>query len=312
MANLKIILLAVTLITIGLVCCHAQAASKSNFKQGIVNSHDQQIFYRVCGQGSPLLMINGGPGMSSLGFIPLALNFSQDHIVILFDQRGTGNSEIQKPISENITMDLMIDDMEAIRKQLGIKQWAILGHSFGGMLAAYYTTKHPDKVSGLVFSSSGGLDLQLFDYLDITGRLTPSQRDSLLYWNEQINRGDTSYHAAYQRGLYLAPAYLFNKEYVPNIAKRLTQGNMEINRLVLENMQEIQFDCKPDLQNFSAPILVIQGSEDIIARNTAEITKEVMPQTKIVILENCGHYGWLDRKKAYINTIKEFLAQTGE
>ena len=147
-------------------------------------------------------------------------------------------------------MDLMIADMEALRKHLKVDNWSILGHSFGGMLAAYYTAKYPQHVSSLVFSSSGGPDLDLFNYIDITGRLTEIQRDSLQYWDRQIAAGDTSYHARFRRGMQLAPAYLFDKKYVPIIADRLTQGNLQINTLVFQDLRRIEFDCKPQLKLF--------------------------------------------------------------
>lgn len=267
------------------------------------------IHYKTFGEGQPLLILNGGPGMSSEGFIPLARKLAVDNQAILFDQRGTGQSMMSRLDSSTINMDLMVHDMEALRKHLEIDRWIILGHSFGGMLAAYYTARHPDKVEGIIFSSSGGLDLGLLGYVDIRSRLSESERDSLTYWNRVIAEGDTSYHARLQRGKYLAPAYLYNREHISVISERLTQGNSTINGLIWADLQEIDFDTKDDLRNFDKPVLIIQGKQDIISEETARIAENILTNSKVVLLDRAGHYGWLDREEAYFDEIFLFLKQ---
>ena len=61
----------------------------------------------------------------------------------------------------------MVDDLEVLRKQLQIRQWIVLGHSFGGMLACYYATLFPENIEGLILSSSGGIDLELQSYVSL-------------------------------------------------------------------------------------------------------------------------------------------------
>ena len=290
-----------------LIAVSPALAQNATHNSGVINSQGVEIHYRVFGRGAPLLIINGGPGMSSEGFIPLAKELARGRQTIIFDQRGTGRSSIANPDSENITMDLMVADMEALREHLQVDQWSILGHSFGGMLGAYYTGKFPQRVKALIFSSSGGVDMDLFNYINITGRLTQTQRDSLQYWDQQIASGDTSYHARYRRGIQLAPAYLYRKEFVPTIADRLTQGNMSINTLVFQDLNRISFDCKPQLSTYKGPTLIIQGKEDIVELRTAQRAQQALPQAQIVLLVECGHYGWLDQEQEYFKTINSFL-----
>ncbi|MDZ7681598.1 MAG: alpha/beta fold hydrolase [Fodinibius sp.] len=78
-------------------------------------------------------------------------------------------------------MDLMIHDIEVLRTHLGIDQWNIMGHSFGGMMAYYYASKHPETIIGMIQSSSGAMDLRLLSTLDITESFTDMQRDSLAF-----------------------------------------------------------------------------------------------------------------------------------
>lgn len=266
-----------------------------------------QLHVESYGQGTPLLIINGGPGMSSEGFRPLARRLGKNYNTIIFDQRGTGQSNLEAIDSSTITMHQMAEDIERIRQHLGMEQWVVMGHSFGGMLAAYYTSLYPDRVSALILSSSGGLNLDLLETLDITGRLTENRRDSLRFWTTRIREGDTSYHARLQRGRYLAPAYLYDKSHVPVIAERLTQGNMTINGLVFRNMIDNQFDISESLRTFDKPVLIIQGADDIIDVRISEHAEKIFPDAQLIILERCGHYGWLDREEAYFKHLNKFL-----
>ncbi len=265
------------------------------------------IHTEVFGEGIPVLIINGGPGMSSEGFRSLASRLSKTNKAIIFDQRGTGKSDLDRINSSTITMDLLVADIEEIRKFLNIDKWVLLGHSFGGMLGSYYSAKHPDKVMGLILSSSGGVDMELFQTLDITSRLSTRNQDSLRYWNRRISNGDTSFQARLKRGLFLAPAYLYNQEYIPAIAQRLTQGNMTINGLVYQDMRRIEFDCKPSLSTFEEPVLVIQGAHDIIPETISKKTADLFSHSSLVILERSGHYGWLEEADIYFSTIMGFL-----
>lgn len=265
------------------------------------------IHTRTYGEGEPILIINGGPGMNSDGFMKLAEIIGKSNRAIIYDQRGTGKSVIPNIDTNTITIDSMINDIEIIRNHLNIESWIILGHSFGGMLGSYYASKFPEKIKGLILSSSGGINMDLFSRLDITSRLSQSDNDSLNYWNANIANGDTTYFARLQRGKFLAPAYLFKKSNVPVVAERLTQGNPTINRLVYQNMRKINFDCSEGLKEIKVPVLIIQGKEDLIDKKTAETAMKVVPHSTLVILKNCGHYGWLDQPKQYFRSINEYL-----
>jgi proline iminopeptidase len=284
------------------ICVPAQTA-------GYVVSVDSKIFYRTFGSGAPLLIINGGPGMNSDGFVELARILSKTHECIIYDQRGTGRSTLSKLDSSTITMNLMVQDIEKLRVHLRIDSWTILGHSFGGMLASYYTSLYPSRVAALVLSSSGGIDLGLLSYVSnrLNSRLTKGETDSLQYWNKKISEGDTSYHAKLQRGLSLAPAYVYFRKNIPAIAERLTQGNPAINNLVWQDLGKINFDCSGELSHFNKPVLIIQGKQDIITLETALREQKIFKHSKLVLMDNCVHYGWLDRPDIYLPEVEKFI-----
>ncbi len=245
--------------------------------------------------------------MNSNGFISLAKIIGKSNQAIIYDQRGTGQSKMLRVDSTNITMDLMVDDIEAIKKHLNIQKWIVLGHSFGGMLASYYASKRPNDIKGLILSSSGGIDMGLFSRISIVSRLSKTERDSLSYWNSRIASGDTSYHTRLRRGYNLAPAYLYDRSNIPIVAERLTQGNTAINQLVYQNMRKIGFDCSDGLQKLKIPVLIIQGREDLIDQETAETAMNVLQHSDLVMLEKSGHYGWLDQPKKYFHYLNQYI-----
>ena len=277
--------------------------------ENFINNNGDVICFTTFGTGFPILIINGGPGMSSEGFMPLAKTLSENNKTIIYDQRGTGKSTLKAVNETTITLDLMVEDIEVLRTHLKIDSWIVLGHSFGGMLASYYTTKHSKNVKGLILSSSGGVDLSLLSRINITGQLTQKQQDSLSYWNQKIANGDTSHFARLQRGKYLASAYLYKKDFVDVVAERLTQGNSQINSLVWQNMHTIAFDCKKQLQQYTKPVLIIQGKQDIVNKDIAVKTHALFQDSKLVYIDECAHYGWLEQPEQYFKEINTFLAR---
>lgn len=273
-----------------------------------VNADGTKTFYKTFGKGKPLLIINGGPGMNSNGFEDMAKTLGENQQTIIYDQRGTGKSKLSKLDSKSISMKIMADDVESLRKHLKIKKWNILGHSFGGMLGSYYATVYPNSIDKLILSSSGGVDLTLLKSPNlIEAGLSKAEKDSLDYWNDKIEKGDTSYKARLGRGKAMAPAYVYDRKFVSIIAERLTQGNSTINSLLWSDMQKMNFDCKDKLKSFKNPVLIIQGKEDIISNEIGEIGHKAYPNSKLILLEHSKHYGWLDARDKYFSDINSFL-----
>lgn len=293
------------------LCLLVFASSCSGQTSDFALSTDKtSIFYKTFGSGKPLLIINGGPGMNSEGFEGLAKTLSANFQSIIYDQRGTGKSTLNVLDSSTINMKLMIDDIESIRKHLKIEKWSVLGHSFGGMVASYYATQYPEHIEKIVLSSSGGIDLDLLNYVQgqINSKLSKSDLDSVNYWTKKINEGDNGHYAKLERGKHLAPAYVIDKKYIPIIAERLTQLNSAINQLIWADLTKINFNCKTKLKLFSNPVLIIQGKQDIIKAETAEKAHHALPNSKVVYMDHCIHYGWLDNEEVYFQEINKFFS----
>lgn len=99
-------------------------------------------------QGIPVLFIHGGPGGGTSGthrkfFDP------EKYRIILFDQRGCGQSTPHAELTDNTTQNL-ISDIEQIREHLNIDQWLLFGGSWGSTLSLLYAESHPERVSGMI------------------------------------------------------------------------------------------------------------------------------------------------------------------
>lgn len=280
-----------------------------SFSQTEINirSSENNIHITKYGSGDPILIINGGPGLNSKGFASLAEVIGKNNTAILYDQRGTGKSTISQIDSSTITIDLMVEDIEVIRKHLKIKEWVVLGHSFGGMLASYYTTKYPEHVRGLILSSSGGIDMELLSRVRITSKLSEKELHSFQHWSNKIQEGDTTYNARLNRANALASAYLYNKSFIPAVAHRLLQANLTINRLVFQSMIAIDFNCAEGLKKFNKPTLIMQGKQDVVDIELSNKAHNVLPNSKVIIIDKCGHYGWLEQSETYFGEINKFL-----
>lgn len=109
-----------------------------------------ELYYEQCGnpKGKPVVFLHGGPGG---GISPEYRRYFNPEIyrVVLFDQRGSGQSTPAASLEDNTTWHL-VEDIEQLRLHLGIKTWQVFGGSWGSTLSLAYAEKHPDRVSELV------------------------------------------------------------------------------------------------------------------------------------------------------------------
>ena len=268
------------------------------------------IYYQTFGSGTPVLIINGGPGLDSAGFEAVAKTIAaQGYQTILFDQRGTGLSKLNSINADTIQLALMVQDIEQLRQQLHIEQWVILGHSFGGMLGAAYAAKYPQHIRKLIFSSSGGLDLQFRDQIAerLLNNLSLQEQIRMQMYQLRQRSGDDSESTRDTLAQLRARAYVVDKSKAPLIAARLKVVNMTINQLVFADLEKNHFDLKAQFKQFKAPVLVLQGENDIISTETAQTIAGSFSKAELVLLPQCAHYGWLDQPDLYYSAVFRFL-----
>jgi proline iminopeptidase len=109
-----------------------------------------EIYYEQSGskRGQPALFLHGGPGG---GTDPRMRQFfdPKRYRIVLFDQRGCGKSRPNASLVDNTTWHL-VDDIEKLRKHLGIEKWLVFGGSWGSTLGIAYAQTHPERVTALV------------------------------------------------------------------------------------------------------------------------------------------------------------------
>jgi len=123
-------------------------------------------------KGIPIVYLHGGPGDHITPTHRRWYN-PKDYFIILFDQRGAGQSRPLNDIKKNNT-HLLIQDMEAIRTHLEIDKWVVAGGSWGSSLALLYAIYHPDRVLAMLLR--GIFDLSKKDVID---EIYPEEKDKL-------------------------------------------------------------------------------------------------------------------------------------
>jgi proline iminopeptidase len=111
------------------------------------------LFTKVVGEGYPLVLMHGGPGMDHSVLLPL-LPCADAFTLVFYDHRCNGRSDCADVTS--MTWENLTADADALRQTLGFEQWAVLGHSFGGMVALEYALRYPDSLSHLLLMDTCG------------------------------------------------------------------------------------------------------------------------------------------------------------
>lgn len=121
------------------------------YHQGKLKVSDlHTIHYEESGnpEGKPVIFLHGGPGG---GITPKYRQYFDPQLwrIIIFDQRGCGQSTPYAELQENTTWDL-VGDIEQLREHLKVNQWVVFGGSWGSTLALAYSQTHPDSCKGLI------------------------------------------------------------------------------------------------------------------------------------------------------------------
>jgi proline iminopeptidase len=121
----------------------------------LIEIRGKKLYVEVSGpENAPVVVyIHGGPGSGSYDFGLYQRERLSKHLrLVQFDQRGALRSE-SIGADEPFTLADLVDDTEALRLALGVKQWFVIGESFGGVISVLYALKYPDAVKGMIFDN---------------------------------------------------------------------------------------------------------------------------------------------------------------
>ena len=111
------------------------------------------------GKGPPLLFLHGGPGDDCSGLLEWAEMFAGEHRCTLYDQRGSGRSNLSGTYStETLNLRLFVDDIDRVLDHFGCKTAALAGHSWGSLLGLIYAIEQPERVDKLVLAGAGPMN----------------------------------------------------------------------------------------------------------------------------------------------------------
>src|SRR5689334_22755195 len=108
-----------------------------------------ELYAREIGEGPAIIVLHGGPDFDHTYLLPELDRLADRYRLIYYDQRGRGRSAAHvRP--EEVTLASDLDDLDKVREHFGLKAPALLGHSWGTVLALEYALRHPDRVSRLI------------------------------------------------------------------------------------------------------------------------------------------------------------------
>jgi proline iminopeptidase len=288
----------------------------------------KRLFVDVRGpEGAPcLLYLHGGPGQGAYEFMLYQGDRLARHLrVIGLDQRGVLRSD---PLAEGEPFGLedLVEDCEALRRELGIDRWAVLGQSFGGYLAMLYALTYPRSVTRLLFENPSwdlaltsrsvlcsaahlyramGKEAQAAECLAAAaGDLEPpavwgefvrlctglgSRRSELHVYNPECRERR-------QRVLEEAP---FPDEW-------WERGRTHHNRLIEEGrLWESLLSRFPQVP---CPALLMKGKHDPIPSQTEiDAFLKLVPEAQMVLFEESGHFVQLEEPERYQEVVVRFV-----
>ncbi len=274
-----------------------------------------RIFFKTLGKGLPLLLLHGGPGADHSDFLPHLQPLARKFQLVLVDQRGSGRSERLTDV-RRYTLDNMVEDLERLRAHLRLKEWIVLGHSFGGILAQAYATRHPRRVAGLILAGTASSARSV--HADFTklrratpkalrARLTAYERSGIFQPDGQYTRG---YAAATARAF--AP-YMYARA-VPKRLRASPPIGMEVLREMWVRRSDFRidgnlkgFDFTRLLSRVRAPSLVVIGDRDMVSPASAEETRAALPRATLIVMAECAHMMFVDQTERFNYLLEGFL-----
>lgn len=262
------------------------------------------LFTRVVGQGSPLLLMHGGPGGDHTTLLPLR-RLSKSHTLIFYDHRCNGRS--MGPDLSTMTWDNLTADADALRQSFGFERWAVLGHSFGGMVALEYALRYPDRLTHLI--------------------LADTCADT---WWVQHNALDVLAKRGYAPRAVEAARRIFTGQAAPRQVRLalLRFGRAYFYRLTLRGLFDLRhikanpaaaifgfarlmpgWNLMDRLREIQVPTLVLAGRDDFeFPPEHQAILADRLPHARLEIIERAGHNAPEERPAEVAAAVERFLS----
>jgi proline iminopeptidase len=275
---------------------------------GSVHTPEVDLGYEIFGAAGaeiPIIAVNGGPGLSHAYMMQNDLwqRVAAHRLVILYDQRGTGASKHMQPNAPQ-TMEAQVADLDAVREVLAFDRVAVLGDSYGGMIAMAYAAAHPEHVARLILSDSAApswkglvhLLPQVFPDREEQGEAEANKLaadPAAVAQAGLVNHMRQMFYSTEMRDAYLA--HMGDLGFEPAVGRAVQKAT--------ENL-----DLTAKLAGFHFPTLVITGRYDMnVAPLTAWRMAHGIPGAQLVFFEKSGHMPAYEEPEKYQKVLEGFL-----
>ncbi len=282
-----------------------------------VDVGDCDLYVEEEGRGIPLVLINGGPGGTHHYFHPWFSRAAAFSRVIYYDQRGCGLSDWKS--GEGYSVEQAAEDLDTIRESLGYDQWVVLGYSYGGFLAQWYTVNHPDRVAGLILlGASPGMwedtgSSRQYDFLsdeesgrmrEISSRLREQRAEynwsyndymRLIVYNNFLN-GD------WKRQNFYRPS----RDRIAQIA--LYEWNHDSMFRGPVSSSQDRIDLNGAFEECPIPTLILEGEWDLTwGTEKPGLLLGNHPGAELVTFEKAGHGVYDEAPEQFFRVLKKFI-----
>ena len=292
--------------------------------EGFVDSSGVLIYYKIVGRGAPLMIVHGGPGASHDYLLPYLLPLARRHRLIFIDERGSGRSE-RLENAALYTVENMVEDVEAVRKALGLGKISLLGHSYGGVLAQAYAFKYQQNLTHLILGGTFYSTAEMNKVLarekqamppDEFKKLDDLEKAGLFDKGKPWEKGrypDDYAKLAWGDGYF---PFLYQHHPDPNYdpASGNTSTSWDLYRemwgshgefIIDGNLKSVEYSDK--LPGIKVPTLVICGDHDESDPSLSRFMHEKIAGSKLVVLPQSGHMAFVDQPNLYLKAVNDFL-----
>lgn len=279
--------------------------------EGRIAFRGYETWYRVVGEDRPgrlpLLCLHGGPGSTHHYFEPLERLAEAGRRVVVYDQLGCGSSS--RPEDPAIySLDLFLDELDALRAALDLRRVHLLGTSWGGMLALEHVLAHPGGVAGLVLSSTP---------VDSVGwsREAARLRDDLPAEEQEVLVSGRPGELAYDDAQRAFDARYFHRSEPPHpaIERMLAEKGREAYEVMWGPNEWTptgplrDWDVSGRLGSIAAPTLVVSGRYDLCTPAIAARLTAGIPHAEHLLMEHSSHTPVLEETERYLTAVGSFL-----
>jgi len=207
------------------------------------------------GSGFPLIVLHGGPGLDHSMFRPYLDALGDEYRVLYVDERGQGRSQRVDPAT--LSLEVFARDVDLLAETLELESFALLGHSFGAIIATWHATEFGTAVAYVI--SAGGESSDALD-ADVQASLDALGADGKVIASSWEAEKTVETEAELKQLLRDQLPFHFHGDPPPGYAEE-TVGSPEVLRY-FANMGYGAFDYRPRLKDVDKPTLVIVGEHD--------------------------------------------------